>query len=72
MTRSALQSPSFSWLSFEPGRQVEVISSTENKQLTAWGDTRNKADHGRFADLTHSEVLSMVIGARGFLDKHLP
>lgn len=57
---------------FQPARQVEVISSTENKQLTAWGDTRNKADHGRFADLTHSEVLSMVIGARGFLDKHLP
>jgi hypothetical protein len=57
---------------FQPAHQVEVISSTENKQLTAWGDTRNKADHGRFADLTHSEVLSMVIGVRGFLDKHLP
>ena len=57
---------------FQPTHQIEVISSTENKQLTAWGDTRNKADHGRFADITHSEVLSMVIGVRGFLDKHLP
>jgi len=57
---------------FQPAQLVEVVSSTENKQLTAWGDTRNKADHGRFADITHSEVLSMVIGVRGFLDKHLP
>lgn len=57
---------------FQPSNQIEVISSSENKQLTAWGDTRNKADHGKFAELTHSEVLSMVIGIRGFIDKHLP
>jgi hypothetical protein len=57
---------------YQPASQVEVISSSENKQLTAWGDTRNKADHGKFGDITHSEVLSMVIGVRGFIDKHLP
>lgn len=57
---------------FQPTKGIEKISSTENKQLTAWGDTRNKADHGKFSDITHSEVLSMVIGARGFVDKHLP
>jgi hypothetical protein len=57
---------------FQPAHQIEVISLTENKQLTAWGDTRNKADHGKFSDITHSEVLSMVIGVRGFVDKHLP
>lgn len=57
---------------FQPAQQIEVISSTENKQLTAWGATRNKADHGKFEDITHSEVLSMVIGVRGFVDKHLP
>jgi len=57
---------------FQPSNQLEIISSSENKQLTAWGDTRNKADHGKFGELTHSEVLSMVIGARGFIDKHLP
>ncbi|MBI4590605.1 MAG: hypothetical protein HY725_17385 [Candidatus Rokubacteria bacterium] len=57
---------------FQPAHQIEVISSTENKQLTAWGDTRNKADHGRFSEITQSEVLSMVIGVRGFVDKHLP
>lgn len=57
---------------FQPSNQIEFISSSENKQLTAWGDTRNKADHGKFAELTQSEVLSMVIGVRGFLDKHLP
>jgi hypothetical protein len=57
---------------FQPAQQIEVISSTENKQLTAWGDTRNKADHGKFSEITHAEVLSMVIGVRGFVDKYLP
>ena len=51
---------------------LEVISRSDNKQITAWGDTRNKADHGRFSEIIHSEVLSMVIGVRGFIDKHLP
>jgi len=27
---------------FQPSKQVEVISTSENKQITAWGDTRNK------------------------------
>ena len=57
---------------YQPSKQIEVISGSENKQITAWGDTRNNADHGRFSEITHSEVLSMVIGVRGFIDKHLP
>ena len=57
---------------YQPTNQIEVISQSETKQITAWGDTRNKADHGRFNEITHPEVLSMVIGVRGFIDKHLP
>ena len=57
---------------YQPTNQIEVISQSETKQITAWGDVRNKADHGRFSEITHSEVLSMVIGVRGFIDKHLP
>ncbi len=57
---------------FQPSNQIELISVSENKQMTAWGDTRNKADHGRFADLTHTEVLTIVLGVRSFTDKHLP
>ena len=57
---------------YQPSNQIEVISGSENKQITAWGDTRNKADHGRFSEITHSEVLAMIIGVRGFIDKHLP
>jgi hypothetical protein len=57
---------------YQPNKNIEVINASENKQITAWGDTRNKADHGHFADLTQSEVLMMVIGVRGFVDKHLP
>ena len=57
---------------FQPSKQIEVISGSENKQITAWGDTRNKADHGRFAEITHTEVLAMVLGVRAFVDRHLP
>jgi hypothetical protein len=57
---------------FQPSKQIEVISSSENKQITAWGDTRNKADHGKFGEISYAEVLAMVIGVRAFIDKHLP
>ena len=57
---------------YQPAKQIEIISSSENKQITAWGDTRNKADHGRFEEITYAEVLSMVISVRSFIDKHLP
>ena len=57
---------------FQPSKQIEVISSSENKQITAWGDTRNKADHGQFSEITHAEVVAMVMGVRAFIDKHLP
>ena len=42
---------------YQPSKQIEVISGSDNKQITAWGDTRNKADHGRFSEIIHSEVL---------------
>jgi hypothetical protein len=57
---------------YQPSKQIEMINGSENKQITSWGDTRNKADHGKFGELTHSEVLTMVIGVRGFIDRHLP
>jgi hypothetical protein len=57
---------------FQPSKQIEVISTSENKQITAWGDTRNKADHGRFGDITYAEVVAMVLGVRAFIDRHLP
>jgi hypothetical protein len=57
---------------FQPSKQVEVVSTSENKQITAWGDTRNKADHGRFSEITHTEAVSMVLGVRAFIDRHLP
>jgi hypothetical protein len=57
---------------FQPSKQIEIISGSDNKQITAWGDTRNKADHGRFGEITHTEVLAMVLGVRALIDKHLP
>lgn len=57
---------------YQPSKQIEVISQSENKQIVAWGDTRNKADHGKFAELTQTEVVIMTMGVRSFIDKHLP
>jgi hypothetical protein len=57
---------------YQPAKQIEVISSSETKQITAWGDTRNKADHGKFGEITETEVTMMVMGVRSFIDKHLP
>lgn len=57
---------------YQPSKQVEIISSSENKQITAWAATRNNADHGHFGKITFSEVLSMTVGVRGFIDKYLP
>ena len=50
---------------YQPSKQIEVISSGENKQITAWGETRNNADHGCFDKITHSEVIAMVLGNAG-------
>ena len=52
--------------------QAKVISRSEHKHITAWGEERNNADHGHFGDITHTEVLTMVTGVRGFIDRHLP
>jgi len=57
---------------YAPSAQIEIISPTENKQITAWGDSRNKADHGHFSDISHTEALTMIMGVRAFIEKHLP
>ncbi len=57
---------------FQPSKQIEVISSSENKQITAWADTRNKADHGRFGEITQTEIIAMILGVRSFIERHLP
>ena len=57
---------------YQPASSIAVITASDNKQITAWGDVRNKADHGKLSELTHSEVLAMVIGVRGFLDRRMP
>ena len=57
---------------YQLSSSIAVITASDNKQITAWGDVRNKADHGKLSQLTHSEVLATVIGVRGFLDRHMP
>ena len=57
---------------YQPNANVAVISASANKQITSWAATRNIADHGKRTELTQAEVVAMVIGVRGFLDKHMP
>jgi hypothetical protein len=57
---------------YQPSKNIEYISNSEVKQVTSWGDTRNKADHGKFSELTQTEVISIIMGVRAFIDKHLP
>lgn len=57
---------------YQPSKSIEVITQSENKQITAWGDIRNKADHGKFSEITQTEVVAMLMGIRSFVDKYLP
>lgn len=57
---------------YQPAKGIEVITQSENKQITTWGDTRNKADHGRFSEITQTELVTMLMGVRAFVDRHLP
>ena len=57
---------------YQPSKGINAISKSENDYIVAWGKTRNNADHGRFSEITYAEVLSMVLGVRGFIDRHLP
>jgi len=69
-TRSSISK--FQACLYQPSKQIEIISQSENKQITVWGDTRNKTDHGKFGEITLTEVVTMIMGVRSFIDKHLP
>ncbi|TKB77619.1 MAG: hypothetical protein E8D42_16120 [Nitrospira sp.] len=56
---------------YQPAKHIEIISASDNKQITTWGDSRNKADHGRFAEITQTEVVTMLMGVRAFIDRYL-
>lgn len=51
-----------------------VLSSLEQKQIVAWGDIRDKADHGnfqQFQSISKKKKEEMLEGIRDFLAKHL-
>jgi hypothetical protein len=59
-------------LLYQPSKGVEMIDVGETKQITAWGETRNNADHGNLDQLTQTDVTILVMGVRAFVDRHLP
>lgn len=56
---------------YQPSKQIEIIGRSDSKQITVWGDTRNKADHGKFKELTFTEVVSMIMGVQSFINRYL-
>jgi hypothetical protein len=57
---------------YSPSTGVEIITLADNKNITAWGETRNNADHGRFSLLTVTDVTVMTMGVEAFLNRYLP
>jgi hypothetical protein len=63
-----------------PVKGVWVLESVAIEMLRVFGmfrpcgecRRRRVADHGKFSELTHCEVLTMMIGVRASIDRHLP
>ena len=48
-----------------------AYSSAYHKQIIAWADLRNNADHGHFDEYDRKQVAAMIGGVRDFSARHL-
>ncbi len=48
-----------------------AYSSAYHKQIIAWADLRNNADHGHFDQYDREQVAAMIGGVRDFAARHL-
>jgi hypothetical protein len=48
-----------------------AYSSAYHKQIIAWADLRNNADHGHFNEYGGKQVAAMIAGVREFVARHL-
>ena len=48
-----------------------AYSNMYYKQIIAWADLRNNADHGRFGEYDREQVAAMITGVREFAARHL-
>jgi hypothetical protein len=48
-----------------------AYSSMYHKQIIAWADLRNNADHGHFDEYDRDQVAAMIEGVREFAGRHL-
>ncbi len=51
-------------------RKADVYGQATWRQIQAWGDIRNDADHGHFEKVDAGQVKLMVYGIRDFVAKH--
>ena len=48
-----------------------AYSSMYHKQIIAWADLRNNADHGHFKEYDRPQIAAMIAGVREFAARHL-
>ncbi len=51
--------------------KAEIYNKFKQKQITAWADLRNKADHGKFKEVEKDEVQTMISWIKKFQDEFL-
>jgi len=51
--------------------KAEIYNKLKQKQITAWADLRNKADHGEFKEVKKDDVESMIKWVKKFQDEFL-
>src|SRR5262249_13963112 len=52
--------------------RLRVTCSTSLRLRWRLQKTTARPERPRFSEITHSEVVAMVVGVRAFLDRHLP
>lgn len=52
--------------------QAKVYNEVVRKSVALWTDIRNKADHGKFQELTATDVKLMHAGVQDFMASRLP
>lgn len=50
--------------------QAKLYNNLVRQQIQQWTTLRNYADHGKFAEYSKGQVVTMVTGIRDFLAKH--
>ena len=51
--------------------KAEVYDKLTQKQITSWGELRNKAAHGHYSEYEKEQVQMMLLFVQQFCGRHL-